>query len=281
MCCVGQSPVTTLSDRGRDISTSWQLVCERLDVARGGRLVLREIDLKLRAGECVSLIGPNGSGKTTLMLAMLGLLTPASGSVRVDGREMAGLPARVRGRFASYVPQTVERIPAFSLYDVVAAGRFPHVSPLRPLSDDDRAQVGRALEMCGLEQLAERRIDAVSGGERQKALIAAAVAQDALVMFLDEPSTALDPAYQIELVGMLRAWHARGRGVILISHDLNMPAALGGRVVALKQGRIVADGPASDMLVPDRLAEIYGAPFETAQTADGRHIVLPSWWETS
>lgn len=267
-----------MSSRNQDIQAPWRLVCEQLSVGRGGREVLHDINVEFAAGECVSLIGPNGSGKTTLMLALLGLLPPASGRVRVNGREVSGLPARVRGRFASYVPQTVERIPAFSLYEVVASGRFPHVSALRPLSDDDRKQVDRALEICGLTALASRRIDAVSGGERQKALIAAAVAQDPQVMFLDEPNTALDPAYQLELAGLLRAWHARGRGLIMISHDLQLPAALGGRVVALRDGRIVADGEAEEVLIPDRLAEVYGAPFEVAETGDGRRIVLPNWW---
>ena len=226
--------------------------------------------------------GFNATSKTAtssqMPLPLLGLLPPASGSVRINDREVSKLPARVRGRFASYVPQTVERIPAFSLYEVVASGRFPHVSPLRPLSDADREHVDRALALCGLTALAPRRISAVSGGERQKALIAAAVAQDAQVMLLDEPNTALDPAYQIDLVGLLRAWHARGRGLILISHDLQLPAALGGRVIALKEGRIVADGDADEILAPDRLAEVYGAAFESAETADGRRVVLPKWW---
>lgn len=267
-----------MSDHHRDIPSSWRLTCECLSVARGGRGVLHEIEIELGSGECVSLIGPNGSGKTTLMLALLGLLPPASGSVRVNGRAVGDLPARVRGRFASYVPQTVERIPAFSLSEVVAAGRYPHVSPLRPLSPADRRHVDGALAMCGLTELAQRPVNAVSGGERQKALIAAAIAQDAQVMFLDEPSTALDPGVQIELVHLLLRWHERGRTLVLISHDLQLPAALGGRVVALREGRIVADGPADEVLDPDRLREVYGASFEMAETADGRRVVLPAWW---
>lgn len=262
----------------RDITPPWELTCAGLCVARGGRPVLHGVDLTLRDGECVALIGPNGSGKTTLLLTLLGLLRPASGSVRVDGRELAGLPPRVRGRFAAYVPQTVERLPGFTIYDVVAAGRYPHVAPLRPLSAADRRQVADALHTCGLAELAERRIDAVSGGERQKALIAAAVAQDAQVMFLDEPNTALDPAHQIELVRLLRRWHTCGRALVVISHDLQLPVALGGRVIALRGGRVVADGPAEKVLTPGRLAEVYGAAFEPAATTDGRQVVLPNWW---
>jgi iron complex transport system ATP-binding protein len=269
-----------MSDGKHDIRAPWRLVCERLRVDRGGRTVLHDIDVEFRSGECVSLIGPNGSGKTTLMMALLGLLAPTAGSVRVNARSVRGLSARVRGRFASYVPQTVERIPAFRVREVVASGRFPHVSPLRPLSHHDREQVERALQTCGLSALAERRANAVSGGERQKMLIAAAVAQDAQVMFLDEPNTALDPGHQLELAGLLRAWQARGRALLLISHDLQLPAVLGGRVVALRRGRLVADGDAAEVLAPGLLGEIYGAAFELARTPTGRRVVLPGWWES-
>lgn len=254
------------------------LRCCGLSVVRGGRPVLFDICTTIRAGECVSLIGPNGSGKTTLMLALLGLLPPATGRVELDGTPMHRMAARRRGRFASYVPQVVDRIPAFSVYDVVAAGRFPHVSPLRPLGDADRGAIDAALAQSGLTPLAQRQINAISGGERQKALIAAAMAQDAEMMFLDEPGTALDPAFQIELAHLLRRWHARGRGLVVISHDLQLPAVLGGRVVALREGRIVADGPAEELLDPARLATIFEAEFEIARTDAGRELVVPSWW---
>jgi iron complex transport system ATP-binding protein len=267
-----------MSDHKRDIQAPWRLVCDRLFVERGGRAVLRDVCVEFRSGECISLIGPNGSGKTTLMMTLLGLLPPASGSVRVNGRDIGDLSARARGRFASYVPQTVERIPAFTVGEVVASGRFPHVSPLRPLSEVDQEHVSRALESCGLSALADRRANAVSGGERQKALIAAAVAQDAQVMFLDEPNTALDPAHQLELVGLLRAWHARGRGLILISHDLQLPGVLSGRVVALREGRVAADGNAAEILAPGPLSDVYNTAFELAETCSGRCIVVPDWW---
>ena len=259
----------------------WELACAGLCVRRAGRTVLHDVHLTLRPGECLCLIGPNGSGKTTLMLALLGLLPPAAGDVRLDGVSMRRLSARRRGRFASYVPQVVERIPAFSVYDVVAGGRYPHVPALRSLSDADQDTIERVLRQSGLSALAQRPINAVSGGERQKALLAAALAQDAEVMFLDEPNTALDPAYQVELVELLRTWRERGRGIVLISHDLNLPLALADRVIALRAGRVVADGPAAGILEPKTLGEVYQTQFETATTPDGRRIVLPRWWRAA
>jgi len=251
--------------------------CRSMSVRRGDRVVLRDITFTLCAGECLTLIGPNGSGKTTLLLAMLGLLRPAAGLVCLNGLPAHRLAARRRGRFAAYVPQLVERIPAFRVYDVVAGGRYPHVSPLQPLSESDRTAISQALDQCGLTTLAEREINAISAGERQKALIAAALAQDAEFLFLDEPNTALDPAYQVELVGLLRSWHARGRGLVLISHELNLPLAVGGHVVALREGRIVADGPAAEILQPQTLAAVYHTTFEVATTPGGRRFVLPRW----
>jgi len=139
--------------------------------------------------------------------------------------------------------------------------------------------VRKAIEQCSLESLADRPFHAISGGERQKTLIAAAIAQDAAVMFLDEPNTALDPAYQTELVRILREWHAAGRGIVLVSHDLQLPAALGGRVVALNGGQIAADGPVNEVLTSTRLEAVYGAPFAEARLGNGTTIVLPQWWQ--
>lgn len=267
-----------MSDTSSDFPPrDWRLICESATLQRSGRTVLREVNLTLAAGECMVLVGPNGTGKTTLMVAMLGLLAPAGGRISLGGRPVCELPARLRGRCFSYVPQIVDRLPAFSVYDVVAAARFPHIPPLMPLSPADRKMVEQALGLCGLSDLALRPITEVSGGERQKALLAAAFAQDAQAMFLDEPDSGLDPAYQIELVRLLRQWLTHGRALVLVSHDLQLAAELGARVIALAGGGVVADGPAGEVLTPERLEAIFGAAFEYAITADGRRSVLPRW----
>lgn len=272
-------PVTTAGRLQADRpvpAVGWE--CVGVSVRRGGSEVLSDVTLRVPAGQCLCIIGPNGSGKTTLMLTMLGLLSPHRGQVLVNGAPLARLSPRQRGRLAAYVPQAVERLPAFRVYDVVAGGRYPHAHPLRPLSATDQQVIAATLARCGLTSLAERPVSAVSGGERQKTLLAAAVAQQAAWLFLDEPSTALDPAVQLELVALLREWHAGGGGLALISHDLQLPAALGGRVVALRAGRVAADGPAAELLQPHTLGAIYDAEFETAVTAGGRQVVLPRWW---
>jgi iron complex transport system ATP-binding protein len=251
----------------RQVTDSWQVECTGLVVRRGPWVVLSDITTHVGSAECVSLVGPNGSGKTTLLLALAGLLPPAAGSIRVRGADLGSYSAPERARLFAYVPQTLERMPAFHVRAVVAGGRYAHVARLQSLSRADEAAVQNALACCDLEALADRPFDALSGGERQKTLIAAAIAQDAQMLFLDEPSTALDPAYQLELVRILRGWRDAGRGLLLVSHDLQLPAALGGRVIALRAGQIVADGPAQQVLARETLGAVYGGLGATAVSA--------------
>lgn len=262
------------------MAAPWRLECAGLVVQRGRRVALAGVTISLGSAECVSLVGPNGSGKTTLLLAVAGLLLPARGTVRIAGRDMCQYSSWERARSFAYVPQAVERAPAFSVRDVVTGGRYAHIGALRSLSPADETAVQAGLARCGLGPLADRRFDAISSGERQKTLIAAAIAQDAQMLLLDEPNTALDPAHQIELVRILQGWREAGRGLLMVSHDLQLPAALGERVVALREGRVAADGPAEQVLTPPVLSAIYGARFATAVTAHGTQLVLPVWWRT-
>ncbi len=274
LLAIGMSKLLTAGD------PTWRVACDCLRVRRSGHVVLSDVSLGIASDECVSLIGPNGSGKTTLLLALAGLLAPASGAVRVRGRDIRRWSPRARAQLFAYVPQTLERVPAFRVYDVVAGGRFTQVGAVGPLSQRDELAVQAALAQCGLAALADRRFDAISGGERQKALVAAAMAQDAQMLLLDEPNTALDPAYQVELVRILRAWHQAGRGLVLVSHDLQLPAVLGGRTIALRAGQVAADGPAEQVLTPAALGAIYGAPFGEVAMPDGARLAVPAWWST-
>lgn len=261
-------------------AANWRIECRDVSIAAGRHTLVGGVNVTIRAGECISIIGPNGAGKTTLLLALLGIRRPSTGSIRIDDREIGALPARQRGRLFAYVPQSLEHAPDLTVRDVVAAARYPHVSALRPLSADDEQIVDAALTRCGLNSksnIAARRLSEISGGERQKTLLAAAIAQDARALFLDEPDTALDPAYQIELVRLLRGLHAEGRTIVIVSHDLQFPAALVGRVIAMRGGTIAADGPSDEVLTAANLERIYAAPFQTATTSDGRQVLLPKW----
>lgn len=263
--------------RAPEIPNDWVLEADGVGVRRGGRMLLADVTLRVRAGECVSIIGPNGAGKSTLLLTLLGLLAPTAGRLTLAGRSLRAWPPRARGRWAAYVPQTLELLPAYTVYDVVAAGRYPHVGAWRALSADDAAAIDAALQLCGLRDLADRRWDQISGGERQKTLLAAALAQSPRLLLLDEPTASLDPAYQVELLRALAAWHKGGGALIVVSHDLQLPTALGGRVLALRAGRVVADGPAGQVLAPESLGCVYGAQFTWVELAGGRRVAQPAW----
>lgn len=256
---------------------AWELTCRDATLRRGRREVVRGVTLSIRAGECAALIGPNGAGKTTLMLGLLGLIRPAAGTICWDGVAMHRMAPRRRARLAAYVPQMTERLSGMTVYEIVTGGRYAHVPPLRPLSPADDSAVRAALSRCGLANLTARSIDAVSAGERQKALLAAALAQDAAALMLDEPTTSLDPAHQVELVRLLRELHDAGRAVIFISHDLQLPAAVADRVIAMCGGRVAADGAPADVLNAAALGAIYGTEFEVVNTAHGRRFITPQW----
>lgn len=265
------------SDPEKQSKPQWRLECKDVCVSVGSRRLLEKISLTICAGECVSIIGPNGAGKTTLLLALMGIRQPTSGEIRLDGAALARLSSRSRGRFAALVPQALEHAGGLTVREVVATGRFPHLRPLHPLSLADEQRIDQVLGECGIAKLADRPLAAISGGERQKTLLAAAIAQDARAIFLDEPDTALDPAYQVELVRLLRREQSAGRTLVLVSHDLQFPTALSGRVLALCEGRCIADGPAEQVLTSESLVGIYGTGFEAFTTRNGRRVFVPDF----
>jgi iron complex transport system ATP-binding protein len=261
----------------RSTAADWTLAAEHLHVRRGDRTILDDVSLRLSAGTCTSIIGPNGAGKTTLLHVLLGLLRPDRGRVMLDGRDLRNIAPRDRARFAAFVPQNLEAAPPLPVFDVVAGGRYPHTARLGQLGTVDRAAIHAALDLCDLTPLADRRFDTLSGGERQKALLAAALAQQPRLLALDEPTTALDPAVQRDLVRVLDRWHADGGSLLVISHDLQLPLLLGGDALALRDGRIVAFGPTSEVLRPAQLAALYETPFEQLETPTGQRVVIPGW----
>jgi iron complex transport system ATP-binding protein len=248
---------------------------ENLTVSRLGRLVLRDVSLRVEDGQCLSVIGPNGAGKSTLMAALLGILPADCGTVRLDGIPIEKLSRKHIARRLAYVPQIHEGFMGFRVRDVVEAGRFAHLEPLAQLSDEDHRAIADAVAATHIEDLLERRVDNLSGGERQKVWIAAALAQKTPALFLDEPTSALDPAHQAELIRLMRQLHAAGKTLVVICHDLNLPIALGGRVVAIRDHAIAFDGPVEAMLELDLLKRVFETSFVMHRsTGDERSIQL-------
>lgn len=241
---------------------------ENLVVRRGRRPVLNGIDLAINSGECVIIVGPNGAGKTTLLQSILGLLPDVTGQVRIHDKPISRWTRRALARQVVYVPQEHDGFLGFLVRDVVSASRYAYVSALGRAGPEDTDAVERAITDCGIDHLVDRALDTLSSGERQKVWIAAAVAQGSPALLLDEPTTALDPRHEADLVRLMRRLLKTGRTLIVVSHDLNLAAWLGGRVVALREGHKVFDGSAAEFLRPERLQEVFQTEFDLPSVPD-------------
>lgn len=237
-----------------------------LRVALDGQAILKGIDLDIEPGEIVSIIGPNGAGKTTLMRSLLGLC-PYAGTLQIDGLECAQTPARKRARRISYVPQNHAQPPPLTVWDFVMLGRYPYLSPLAPARPEDVDAVERALEQTQSANFRDRRLNTLSGGERQKIHIAAALAQETPILLLDEPATFLDWRHQAEIMQLLHTIHrARRTTIVAVNHDLNNAEQLSSRIVALKEGRILMEGAPQKILQPAPLEQLFETTFTRQPT---------------
>lgn len=248
----------------------------------GRRRILDGIDLVLERGECLALVGPNGAGKTTLLRALVGLLPPDGGVVRWQGENLEGFSRRELARRIAYVPQVRPARVPLTVEQLVLLGRHPYLSPLRPApSAGDFVSVREALAVVGITDLRERRLDRLSGGERQAAYIAAALAQRSgsrggELLVLDEPTTHLDPRHQREIADVLaRLNRQSGLTLVFATHELNLASLLARRIVGLKDGRVVANGPPEEILTPATLMRLFDAPFRVVQDSRGRPMMLP------
>ncbi len=243
----------------------------------GRKVILKDVSLTVRDGEYLAIIGPNGAGKTTLLKCIDRIYTGGTGTIKVDGRPLGRYSQRELAKLISYVPQTEGRLFPFTVHEFVMMGRYPHLSPFSAVTREDEAVVAEALTLTGTTEFAERHLDTLSGGERQKVFIAAALAQGAKILLLDEPTTFLDYKHRDEVNHLLRRLNRRsGVTVVAVMHDINIAAMSSDRVIALKEGSVVFRGDAKEVMHNDVLEQIYGKTFlfvEHPETA--RPIVVP------
>lgn len=242
-----------------------------LRVGYDGREVIREADLALLRGEFAGLIGPNGAGKTTLLKALAGRMRPEVGEVLLEGRPMAQRPRREVARMLAVVPQLSTPPFEFTVREIVAMGRTPHLSRLQGERAEDREAIERALALTDTGVLADRPVTELSGGEFQRVVIARALAQEAPVMLLDEPAAHLDLGHQAAIFDLLvRLNREEGRSILCVSHDLNLAAQYCDRLIVLAGGATVAEGPPEDVLTEERIADLYGARVQVDVGPHGR-----------
>ncbi|WP_255150246.1 ABC transporter ATP-binding protein [Halorarius halobius] len=232
------------------------IAVEELSVRAGGVEILTDMSLDVREGEFLALVGPNGAGKTTLLKAMGGLATPATGRVVVDGRDLASLSARETGRLVARVPQETSFGFDFSVREVVAMGRTPYRSRLRRNPDPDGDErVRQALERTETAGLQDRAVEGLSGGEKQRVLLARALAQDAPTLLLDEPTANLDINHQVRTLELVAGLEET---VVAAIHDLDLAARFCDRVALLADGGLRAVGTPESVLTADRLEPVFG-----------------------
>ncbi|MFP5369844.1 MAG: ABC transporter ATP-binding protein, partial [Actinomycetes bacterium] len=235
-----------------------RLAAEGVRLAYDERVVVADLDLELVDGSFTAIVGPNGCGKSTLLRALGRLLRPSAGSVLLDGRAIARTPTRDVAKVLGLLPQTPVAPEGITVADLVARGRHPHQSWLRQWSRDDEAVVAEALAWTGMAELADRPVDTLSGGQRQRAWISMALAQGTDLLLLDEPTTYLDLAHQIDVLDLVARLHVeRGRTVAVVLHDLNLAARYAQRLVAMKGGVLVASGPPAEVLTEALLADVF------------------------
>jgi iron complex transport system ATP-binding protein len=260
-----------------DISFAYRRRRARSGTADAARRVLEDVSLAVGRGAIVGLLGPNGSGKTTLLRILAGILQPAAGQVTIDGEPIARLSRRELARRIAVVPQETHSTFDFSVLDMVLMGRYPHLGPFALEGAADLAVAREALEATGTAAFEARSFATLSGGEKQRVVIASALAQGSDMLLLDEPTAALDLRYQLEIMALLRSLNAdRDTTLIVSTHDLNLVAALCERIVLLKHGRVLAQGPTTEILTADNIRLLYDVNADVAlHPRTGRLTVVP------
>ena len=256
---------------------------EGLRFSYDGAPVLSGLSLSAGEGELVGIVGPNGCGKTTLFRLITGVIRPSAGRVRVNGDFFDTLSARQRARLVAAVPQDPAIPAGFTVLDLVLLGRNPHLRLLEWEGPDDLEIAVRSMEMTEVAHLADRHLSRISGGERQRATIAMALAQESPVLLLDEPTSNLDLAHQSNVLRLVRdLCRRRGGSVLVAMHDLILAAQFCDRLVMLAEGRSYADGTPADVLTVENIRAVYGVDVVVSRHPQNDiPVVLPAVSERS
>jgi iron complex transport system ATP-binding protein len=235
------------------------LTTQNLTLAYDQATIIDGMDVAIPSGQITALVGPNGCGKSTLLRGIARLLAPKGGAAYLDGKAIHRMPTRELAKQLGILPQSPVAPEGLTVRELVAQGRYPHQSWLQQWAADDEAAVITALELTGMSELADRPVDALSGGQRQRAWIAMTLAQATPVILLDEPTTFLDVAHQIEVLHLLeRLNREEGRTIVMVVHDLNHATRHATHLIALRNGAVAAAGPPGAVVTPELLQTVFG-----------------------
>lgn len=253
-----------------------RLAAQGISVGYDETPIIEDLELGVLEGELTVIVGPNACGKSTLLKALARVLRPGSGSVLLDGQDIQSRPRRDVAKTLGFLPQSATSPEGITVGDLVARGRYPHQSVFSQWSKQDQAAVEQALADTRIAQLRYRYVDELSGGQRQRVWIAMALAQQTPLILLDEPTTFLDMAYQIELLDLIRELQRQGRTVVAVLHELNLAARYATRIVMMKAGRIEAQGTPTEVLNAEQLLGTFGLNARViADPDDGTPVILP------
>lgn len=234
-----------------------RLFANALTVAAGETTLVRAATFEFSQGELIVILGPNGAGKTSMIRSVLGLEPVASGTAELDRAAVAQLSPKARAQKVAYLPQIRPLAWPNQVRDIVALGRFSHGAALGRLSQEDADAVARAITACDLDHLIHRTADTLSGGELARVHCARAIATEAPLLIADEPTAALDPRHQFRILDLIESFVDSGGGAMLVLHDIELAARYAKRLIWMKEGQIVADGPPAETLTSERLADVY------------------------
>ena len=255
------------------------LTAQHISYGYRGRaqFAVRDVSVAIPARSLTGLLGPNGCGKTTLLKLLAGVLKPDAGTIALDGRILAGMPRRDVARQSAVVPQETHPAFDYTVLEMVLMGRHPHLGAFQLEGPDDLAIAREALGATGTAHLSERSYMTLSGGEKQRVVIASALAQAPSVLLLDEPTASLDLAYQLEVASLLsRLNRQRSVTMVLATHDLNLAASLCDTLILVRDGRVLAHGATTDVLTPAMVNQLYGVDADVSyHERAGRLMVVP------
>lgn len=248
-----------------------------LTLAYDGDPIIKELNLRIPAGKITALVGGNGSGKSTLLRSLARLLKPRGGAICLDGVSIATLPTKKVALKLGILPQGPVAPEGLTVRELVAQGRYPHQSWLKQWSDMDEQAVEKALASTNMTQFAGRPLEALSGGQRQRAWIAMALAQESEILLLDEPTTYLDIAHQIDVLDLLWELNEReGRTIVMVLHDLNQACRYAHHLVAIKGGKVFAQGAPSEVVTTAMVQEVFNLPCHIAlDPVSGTPLCVP------
>ncbi|HEY9890089.1 MAG TPA: ABC transporter ATP-binding protein [Candidatus Obscuribacterales bacterium] len=242
-----------------DTATQIALTTRKLTLAYDGNAIIRGLDLAIPQGQITTLVGPNGCGKSTLLRGMARLLKPQGGTVYLEGDAIAHLPTKALAQRLGILPQSPAAPEGLTVRELVAQGRYPHQNWLQQWSPEDELKVEAAIATTHLQDFANRPLDTLSGGQRQRAWIAMALAQDTATLLLDEPTTYLDLAHQIEVLDLLYGLNKQAqRTIVMVLHDLNMACRYSHHLIALRDGQVMGQGRPAEVVTEAMVQQVFG-----------------------